>query len=68
MEAGRAEKTPMIIVDSKSVRNTDIAVERGYEAGKNFQWLEDFPPKLAAFRFFIIYLFFPPFSARIKKR
>jgi transposase len=33
---GRAEKTTMIIVDSKSIRNADSAREKGDDAGKNF--------------------------------
>jgi hypothetical protein len=33
-EDGRAEKTTMIIVDSKSVKNVDSAEEKGYDAGK----------------------------------
>ena len=31
---GRAELTSMIIVDSKSVKNTDTAEEKGFDAGK----------------------------------
>lgn len=31
---GREAKTSMIIVDSKSVKNTDLAEEKGYDAGK----------------------------------
>ena len=31
---GRAEKTSMIIVDSKSIKNADTAGEKGYDAGK----------------------------------
>lgn len=34
---GRAEKTSMIIVDSKSVKNADTAEEKGYDAGKKLQ-------------------------------
>jgi transposase len=33
---GREAKTSMIIVDSKSIKNTDLAEEKGYDAGKNF--------------------------------
>jgi transposase len=31
---GRNQQTTMIIVDSKSVKNTDTAEEKGYDAGK----------------------------------
>ena len=31
---GRSERTSMIIVDAQSVKNTDIAREKGYDAGK----------------------------------
>jgi transposase len=31
---GRNEQTTMIIVDSKSVKNTDTAEEKGFDAGK----------------------------------
>lgn len=31
---GRKAKTSMVIVDSKSVKNTDTAEEKGYDAGK----------------------------------
>jgi transposase len=31
---GREAKTSMIIVDSKSIKNTDLAEEKGYDAGK----------------------------------
>jgi len=31
---GRLPKTSMIIVDSKSVKNADTALEKGYDAGK----------------------------------
>jgi len=31
---GRDEKTTMVIIDSKSIRNADTAEERGYDAGK----------------------------------
>ena len=31
---GRAPKTTMIIVDSKSIKNTDTADEKGYDGGK----------------------------------
>jgi hypothetical protein len=30
----RADRTTMIIVDSMSVQNTDLPVEKGYDAGK----------------------------------
>jgi transposase len=33
-EDGRAQKTPMIIVDSKSIKNVNSAEEKGYDAGK----------------------------------
>jgi hypothetical protein len=32
---GREEKTSMVIVDFKSVKNVDTAREKGYDAGKN---------------------------------
>lgn len=31
---GREAQTSMVIVDSKSVKNTDLAKEKGYDAGK----------------------------------
>ena len=31
---GREPKTAMVVVDSKSVKNTDTAEEKGYDAGK----------------------------------
>jgi transposase len=31
---GREAKTSMIVVDSKSIKNTDTAGEKGYDAGK----------------------------------
>jgi transposase len=31
---GREVQTSMVIVDSKSVKNTDLAEEKGYDAGK----------------------------------
>ena len=34
---GRNEQTTMIIVDSKSVKNTDTAEEKGFDAGKKLQ-------------------------------
>jgi len=34
---GREQQTTMIIVDSKSVKNTDTAEEKGYDAGKKLQ-------------------------------
>src|SRR3989338_1391902 len=34
MSNGRKEKTSMVIVDAKSVKNTDTAREKGYDAGK----------------------------------
>lgn len=34
---GRNPDTTMIIVDSKSVKNTDTAGEKGYDAGKKLQ-------------------------------
>ena len=36
-ENGREDKTTMIIVDSKSVQNTDTAEIKGYDAGKKNQ-------------------------------
>lgn len=34
MSNGRNEKTSMVIVDAQSVKNTDTAKEKGYDAGK----------------------------------
>ena len=34
MSNGRSEKTSMVIVDAQSVKNTDTAREKGYDAGK----------------------------------
>ena len=34
MSNGRKEKTSMVIVDAQSVKNTDTAKEKGYDAGK----------------------------------
>ena len=34
---GREAQTSMVIVDSKSVKNTDLAREKGYDAGKKLQ-------------------------------
>jgi transposase len=34
---GRDPKTTMLIVDSKSIKNTDTAEEKGYDAGKKLQ-------------------------------
>ena len=34
MSNGRNEKTSMVIVDAQSVKNTDVAREKGYDAGK----------------------------------
>jgi len=34
---GRDQQTTMIIVDSKSVKNTDTAEEKGYDAGKKLR-------------------------------
>lgn len=34
MSHGRKEKTSMVIVDAQSVKNTDTAKEKGYDAGK----------------------------------
>ena len=34
MSNGRKEKTRMVIVDAQSVKNTDTAREKGYDAGK----------------------------------
>ena len=34
---GRENQTTMIIVDSKSVKNTDTAEEKGFDAGKKLQ-------------------------------
>jgi hypothetical protein len=35
---GRQPKTTMIIVDSKSIKNTDTAEEKGYDGGKKNIW------------------------------
>ena len=34
---GRCQQTTMIIIDSKSVKNTDTAEEKGYDAEKKLQ-------------------------------
>ena len=34
---GRDQQTTMLIVDSKSVKNTDTAEEKGFDAGKKLQ-------------------------------
>jgi transposase len=34
---GREPKTAMVIIDSKSVKSTDTAEEKGYDAGKKLQ-------------------------------
>jgi len=34
---GRDQQTTMIIIDSKSVKNTDTAEEKGFDAGKKLQ-------------------------------
>jgi transposase len=34
---GRDPQTTMLIVDSKSIKNTDTAEEKGYDAGKKLQ-------------------------------
>lgn len=34
MSNGRSEQTTMVIVDAQSVKNTDTAREKGYDAGK----------------------------------
>jgi transposase len=34
---GRTPNPSMIIVDSKSIKNTDVAEEKGYDAGKKLQ-------------------------------
>jgi transposase len=36
---GREAQTTMIIVDSKSVKNTDLPEEKGYDAGKKLRGL-----------------------------
>ena len=33
-QSGRDEKTSFLIVDAQSVKNTDTAEEKGYDAGK----------------------------------
>ena len=33
---GREARTTMVIVDSKSIQNADIAEEKGYDAGKKY--------------------------------
>ncbi len=35
---GRAPETTMVIVDSKTVDNTDTAEEKGYDGGKKIIW------------------------------
>ena len=52
---GRQSQTSMVTVDSKSVKNTDMAEEKGYDAGKNFwgkntywcghQWAAPYNPR-----------------------
>ena len=37
---GRAPKTSMIIVDSKSIKNTDTAEEKGYDGGKKISGIK----------------------------
>jgi hypothetical protein len=34
---GREPKTSMVIIDAKSIKNTDMAEEKGYGAGKKLQ-------------------------------
>ena len=34
---GRNQQTTMIIIDSKSIKNTDTAEEKGFDAGKKLQ-------------------------------
>jgi hypothetical protein len=34
---GREPKTTMVIIDSKSIKNTDTAEEKGYDGGKKLQ-------------------------------
>ena len=34
---GREVQTSMVIIDSKSIKSTDLAEEKGYDAGKKFQ-------------------------------
>ena len=34
MSLGRKENTSMVIVDAQSIKNTDTATEKGYDAGK----------------------------------
>ena len=38
---GRKEQTSFIIIDSQSVKNTDTARDKGYDAGKKIQALKD---------------------------
>ena len=38
---GRKEQTSFIIIDSQSVKNTDTARDKGYDAGKTIQALKD---------------------------
>lgn len=40
MKDGRNEDTTMIIVDSQSVKNTDTAEEKGYDAGKKISGIK----------------------------
>jgi hypothetical protein len=37
---GREVKRSMMIIDSKSVKNTDVAAETGYDAAKRNIWCE----------------------------
>jgi len=41
---GRNEKTTFVIVDAKSVKNTDIAEQKGYDAGKKVSGIKDILP------------------------
>ena len=38
---GRKEQTSFIIIDSQSVKNTDTARDKGYDASKKIQALKD---------------------------
>lgn len=38
---GRKEQTSFIMIDSQSVKNTDTARDKGYDAGKKIQALKD---------------------------
>ena len=37
---GREEKTTFLIIDAQSVKNTDTAEEKGYDAGKKISGIK----------------------------